>query len=233
MIWLIRLYPTRWRERYGGELEQLVHDLQPSRSTPTLVVDLLKGALDAHLQQGFAMQTTDRKAIKRGTLIAGIIWLGLSVEIFLSNVVFPSKTDNDAIPVLLSYLCVFAAFYLIGALAARDGAGRKGQVLAGLIAGALLGALTIATFAVVDNVWLDIVSQQQTKIDGLAHSGAGSMREYINNGLIGPGVFFILVFGGFGAALSLGGGLLGRRLGGPPRQAHSGPGGPTSIPETQ
>jgi hypothetical protein len=68
----------------------------------------------------------------------------------------------------------------------------------------------MATFAVVDNVWLDIVSQQQTKIDGFAHSGATSMREYINDGLLGGAVFLTVALGAFGAGLSLLGGLVGR-----------------------
>lgn len=156
------------------------------------------------------MRMSDRRAITRGMLIAGVMWLGLSVEIFLSNVVFPSKSDEDAISVLVSYLCIFAALFLTGVLAARDGAGRKGQVLTGLVAGAMIGTLTVATFALVDNVWLDIVAQQQAKIDGFAHSGAGSMREYINDGLVGAAVFLTVALGGFGAALSLSGGLVGR-----------------------
>lgn len=206
---LIRLYPTRWRQRYGAELEQLVYDLRPSTSRAALAVDLVRGAFDAHIQQGLDMQTTDRRAIRRGVLIAGIIWIGLSVEIVLTNVVFPSKSDNDTIPVLVSYLCVFAALFLTGVLAAKSDASPRGQVLAGLIAGVMIGALTIATFAVVDNVWLDVVSRQQTKIDGFAHSGAASMRDYINSGLIGAAVFLTIAFGVFGAALSLLGGSVG------------------------
>jgi uncharacterized membrane protein YeiB len=210
MIWLIHLYPARWRKRYGGDLEQLVHDLRPSTSRLALALDLIKGAVDAHVQQRFDMQTADLRAIKRAALIAAITWLGLSVEIILSNVVFPSKNDEDAISVLISYLCIFAALLATGMLAARDGAGRKGLVLAGLIAGTTIGALTVATFTLVDNVWLDIVAQQQAKIDGFAHSGAASMREYINDGLIGAAVFLTVALGVFGAVLSLVGGLVGR-----------------------
>jgi hypothetical protein len=208
---LVRLYPRRWRVRYGDELEQLIHELRPSTSRMTLAVDLVRGALDAHVEEALAMQATERRAIKRGLLIALIVWLGLSVEIFLTNVVFPSKTDDDLIPVLVSYLCVFAALFLTGTIAARAGAGRKGQLFAGLIAGMAIGALTIVTFLVVDNVWLDIVAQQQTKIDGFAQSGAASMRSYINQGLIGPAVFFTAVFGVFGVVLSLAGGLVGSK----------------------
>jgi hypothetical protein len=209
MTWLIRLYPTRWRERYGSELEQLVHDLRPTTSKVVIALDLVKGALSAHVQQGIDVQIVDRRAIKRGALIAGTVWLGLSAEIVVVNVVFPSRTDDDTATVLLSYLCIFVALFLTGTLAARDGAGRRGQVLAGLIAGALIGALTTATFAVVDNVWLDIVAQQQAKIDGFAHSGAGSMRAYINHGLIGTALFLTTGLAAVGAALSLAGGVIG------------------------
>ena len=210
MTWLIRLYPARWRERYGGELEQLVRDLRSSRSTVVIAVDLVQGAFHAHVQQGIDVQVSDRNAIKRGMLIAGTVWLGLSAEILVVNVVLPSTTDDDAISVLISYLCIFAALFLTGMLAARDGAGGKGQVLAGLVAGAMIGALTTGTFAVVDNVWLDVVAQQQSKIDGFAHSGAGSMREFINHGLIGTAVFLTVGLGASGAALSWAGGLVGR-----------------------
>jgi hypothetical protein len=207
VAWLIRLYPRRWRERYGGELEQLVHDLRPSTSTVAIAIDLVKGALAAHVQQRCHVKTSDRNAIKRGVLIAGIAWLGVSAEILLTSVVFPSKNDNDGISVVISYLCIFALLYLTGVLAARHGASRTGQVVAGLVAGALIGALTVVTFAVVDNVWLGIVSQQQTKIDGFASSGAASMREYLNHSLIGPAVFFPVFLGAFGAALGGLGGL--------------------------
>jgi len=42
----VRLYPRRWRERYGDELAAILEDLHPTRR-PAL--DLLAGALDARL----------------------------------------------------------------------------------------------------------------------------------------------------------------------------------------
>jgi hypothetical protein len=154
------------------------------------------------------LERADRRAVGRGVLVAAVVWLVLSVEIVLTNVVFPSRTDDDVAPVLVSYLCVFGALFLVGVLAARGGAGRTGQLLAGLLAGALIGALTIGTFFLVDNVWLDIVARQQAKIDGLAQSGGGSMRAYINHGLIGAAVFLTLVLAAFGTALSWIGGAV-------------------------
>jgi hypothetical protein len=210
MMWLVRLYPRRWRERYGGELEQLVRDLQPGGFRLSVALDLVKGAVAAHVRQGVVMNVVQRRSIARTAVIAGVVSLCLAVGILLSNVVFPSRTDDDAVPVVVSYLGIFAALFLTGFAVARAGAGRTGQVLAGLAAGVTIGLVVAATFAVVDNVWLDIVAQQQTKIDGFAHSGAASMREYINDGLIGVAVGLPLGLGFFGALFGLAGGLAGR-----------------------
>jgi hypothetical protein len=43
--WLVALYPARWRDRYGEEFEALL-DQEPV--TPRLVIDVIRGALDAH-----------------------------------------------------------------------------------------------------------------------------------------------------------------------------------------
>jgi hypothetical protein len=97
------------------------------------------------------------------------------------------------------------------------------QALAGLVAGSMLGALTAATFAVVDNVWLDVVAQQQSKINGFAHSDAGSMQGYIDEGLIGVPLFPSLGVGVLGAALSWADGLADRQPL-PPPPIHKGSG---------
>jgi hypothetical protein len=216
---LLRLYPGRWRERYGAELAQLVRDLEPTTPARVLVVDLVRGAVNAHLEEVIGLPAVVRSAVKRGLIVAAVVSLGLSVEIVLSNVVFPSPSDDDTVAVVASYLSVFGALVLVGVLAARVGANPRGLMLAGLVAGLVIGFVTIATFIVVDNVWLDVVSQQPQKAQGFADSGATSMRSYINHGLIGPGVFFILVFGGLGAMLSPIGGLMFRREPGAPARA--------------
>lgn len=43
--WLLALYPRRWRERYGAEMASLLSD---ERLTATLLLDVLRGAFDAH-----------------------------------------------------------------------------------------------------------------------------------------------------------------------------------------
>ena len=46
---LLRLYPRRWRARYGREFEALLND---SGMTPAQVLDVIGGALDARIPHG-------------------------------------------------------------------------------------------------------------------------------------------------------------------------------------
>jgi len=47
MNWALRLYPEWWRTRYGDEMSALMEEVPPSLGT---VVDLMKGAVMAHLE---------------------------------------------------------------------------------------------------------------------------------------------------------------------------------------
>ena len=214
MRWLLRLYPARWRERYGPEMNQLLDDLlhRPWPARLAMTVDLARGAVDAHLTKESYMSADTRHAVNRGVIVGLLVWAALSVEIVLSNIVFPAKDDNDGISVLVSYLAIFAALAMIGVLSSRTAVSTRGLALAGAIAGALIGALTIGTFLVIDNVFLDIVSQQQTKIEGLARSGGTSMRSYINHGLLSGLAFLIAFLALAGAGLAAVGGSFAREL---------------------
>ena len=67
-----------------------------------------------------------------------------------------------------------------------------------MLAGLIIAVLAMGTFAVMNNVFLSIVSHQQEKIDGLHASGLTSMRAYINASLeaTAPGMSLVLAFGG-------------------------------------
>jgi hypothetical protein len=60
MTWLLRLYPCEWRRRYGAEVEEVL--AQQSFSYRVLI-DLLGGAIDAHLKpQAFAQAANNTGA---------------------------------------------------------------------------------------------------------------------------------------------------------------------------
>ena len=64
MNWLLRLYPARWRERYGEEFGAV---LASQRASVGLVLDVISGAIDARLYPQIHPQTqhSDAKPIKR------------------------------------------------------------------------------------------------------------------------------------------------------------------------
>lgn len=64
MTWLLRLYPRDWRRRYGAEIEEVVASHPKSLQ---LFIDLLGGAVDAHLKpQAFARRLDGQTADRRG-----------------------------------------------------------------------------------------------------------------------------------------------------------------------
>jgi hypothetical protein len=201
---LLMLYPARWRQRYGAELLRLLDDLHPMpwRIRVTTAVDLLRAAIDAHLSTEHRMNPQTLAALRRGALVGLSVSAVLAVGIVLSNVAFPGGDDNDGPIVVVAYLCIFMALGYTGVLAAKVSTRRRDLALAGAVAGALIGLLAIGTFIFVDNVFLDIVSRQPTKIEGLARSGMTSMRDYLNTSLRGALIGLTLFLAAAGAGLA-------------------------------
>jgi len=86
MKWLIRLYPSEWRARYGAELEDILASRTPS---PGLIADVLLGAFDARMHP----QLDPLPATSRGPFLlpAGLrsrltpsLFVGLALYLALS-----------------------------------------------------------------------------------------------------------------------------------------------------
>jgi hypothetical protein len=104
---------------------------------------------------------------------------------------------------------LLAALLTAGALARRGSARPGAPVIAGMAAGLVLALLGMATFAVIDNAFLPIVSHQQGNLEGFRGSGMTSMRAFINGDLAAtaPGVIIVGTVAGavlapIGAALA-------------------------------
>jgi len=74
MNWLLRLYPARWRERYGEEFAAV---LASQRASVGLVLDVFAGAIDAHLhpqiQQSRAEQISSKSTQGEDTMTLAML----------------------------------------------------------------------------------------------------------------------------------------------------------------
>ncbi len=213
---LIRLYPKAWRDRYGDEFDQLLDDLGAESGRPS-TWDILRGAADAHLQgrHGMTRFFAD-PAVRRG-LLDGLVISALSaVLIVLTNVVFPggpNESDDDP-EYVIQYLIVLGVIALlliaIGVRGRRRGQNLWAGVRAGATAGVLIAVMVTLTFLIVNNLFLDIVSQQHDKRIAFASSGFTSMRAYLSVSQIEGGLFLVPVMAFVGGMLGLVGGALSR-----------------------
>ncbi|MGE5156472.1 MAG: hypothetical protein ACM3JP_03130 [Betaproteobacteria bacterium] len=225
MMRLIRLYPKRWRTRYGDEFTQLVRDLGGAVPERWLAFDIGRGALDAHWREGFGMRRllTD-PALRRGFYDGLILTALIAIDILLTVVIFPAGPDEgDSNPEYivqdLATLAVVAVLLMaIGARGRRRTADTvAGQAhlsagaRAGAAAGVIMAILVTATYLAVNNIWFSVVSQQHDKRISFAASGWTSMRSYINVVQIEGLVVLVPALGIGGAVLGLAGAWLLRR----------------------
>jgi hypothetical protein len=207
MRWLLRLYPRWWRERYGDEFAALLEDLRGDRP---VVLDIVKGAVDARLRSS--------APFKLGLVFGLPVALALAVDIVYTNVIRP--VHDDQTEVLICYASIFALQFVAGLVAARRARSPFGPALTGATAGAVIAIIVIATFVVVDNLFLGTVGRQPQKIRGLAESPFESMRLYVNVTLVVATAILVPFLTACGIAFSaLGGavrqlGAAGRRLAG-------------------
>jgi hypothetical protein len=130
------------------------------------------------------------------------------VAIILSNVVFPNYGGDDYPAVGLMYLAYFIAFVVTGYLSVKENDSLVQGTRAGAIMGFTVMIIMTATFFVIDNVFLDIVSKQPEKIEFFRNGSFNTMRESINFGLLKGLVFgsimgtvFGAIFGTIGAGV--------------------------------
>jgi len=120
-------------------------------------------------------------------LTSGLVLGALAIPLVVwTNVISPNNESDSEYTALylLAYGLLFLVFAGIGFVASR----RSHSILSGAWAGAtaalLGGAITLAAFFAVDNLFLSIVGQQVDKLQGLHDSRFVTMREYVNVNLV-------------------------------------------------
>lgn len=135
--------------------------------------------------------------------------------IVLSNIVLPSLgIEIGPAPraeTVLNALC-FGGLLLFWAMAGFLAHWRLRTLGSSLRWGATIAfihiALIMLTFFAINNIFLDIVSRQPDKLWDFQHSGASSMRAYVNIAALKGLCFVLPVFVAVGAACGTAGGIV-------------------------
>src|SRR5262245_59959964 len=131
--------------------------------------------------------------------------------ILLSHVFPTNRSDDESGGLILAvHLATFVYYGTAGFLGVRKSLQARDGIWIGALT-ALVGTyLIVATFALLDNIFLETVSQQVDKIRGFAlhQSQYVSMRSYINWSHLEAALFVVPIFGLIGAACGGFGGLL-------------------------
>ncbi len=98
---LVALYPQRWRRRYGAEMAEL---LAHQRLTAQLVVDLVRGALDARLHPELAgpiLAAAGGGMVRvppRSPRLGALLLAGLLLVLLLQGGLYAVRSQTPAMP---------------------------------------------------------------------------------------------------------------------------------------
>ncbi len=150
--------------------------------------------------------------MKRSVLLySGVIGALLSIGVVLTNVVFPTPNESDSEYTawyIVLYLALFALFGIGGLIASRRAQPARTGAIGGAVSALIILGMILLTFVIVDNVFLDVVSQQIDKINAFhSQTTYSNMRDFINSGLLAGSAFALVAGGVIGGMLGAVGGL--------------------------
>jgi hypothetical protein len=122
--YVLRLYPLTFRRRYGDEMLALLEDTEPG---PRAIIDLLRGALVAHLRPPTgltdALDPADRlRASASGVLACWVAFAAAGFGFYKTTEDAPFAAAGDAHPLLGSAHLAIQLLALVGSAAVLAGA---------------------------------------------------------------------------------------------------------------
>ena len=166
------LYPKSWRARYGEEFDAL---LAQQRHTPGAVIDLLLGALDAHLtgdRGGSSVVSRWRTPGALSFTVGGLIWFaGDAIELIGGALGFDLLTFNSARLLVVAGELIVAFGVIDHARGSRRGSALSLATATAGILGLLLGATTMLTL-VLHTIGISTAALSSTFLSGTSPGAA-------------------------------------------------------------
>jgi len=158
----------------AGDVAQRLH-VQPQSAylCPWHSLSMVISSADNVTGEPMNMLRDSRYGLYMGALFVPLIVLGH---------IFPSNRSDDEFGgwILAINLATFLYYGMAGFLGVRKSLRIRDGFRMGALTAFVGLLLIIATFTVLDNIFLETVSQQVDKIRGFEHSHFVSMRAYIN-----------------------------------------------------
>ena len=131
-----------------------------------------------------------------------ILGVGMSVFVILTNIIFPSNKTDDGVMTVFAFLFLFICFAAGGYIASRKTNSLMKGAFGGGVTALISIGMTMLTFFIIDNLFLDIVSKQPDKIWAFTHQSTYTdMQPFINYGLMRGLIFVLPVITLLGAVL--------------------------------
>jgi hypothetical protein len=196
---VVRLYPRAYQSAFDAQMLQTFKDqyddmvVQEGNAGLMFWLGVLGDAVTSIPGEHLAHLKGGERVMNKYSfgLALGIV---MSVAVVVTNVLFPSQESDSEYGLLyaLVYFGLFALFSVGGYLASKSTHSLRSGAVGGAVTALLSIGLTMLTFIIIDNLFLDIVSQQPDKLWGFQHQQAfHTMRDYVNVGLL-RGVLFVL-----------------------------------------
>lgn len=116
--------------------------------------------------------------------LGALLGLLLSCAILITNVIAPllvgHPSADDDLSESIGWI-VIAAICWIGFLKVRRTSRIRDSVTAGAVISFVAFAMAMATFLIIDNLFLSVVAQQPEKVWLFEHSRFPNMRSYLNH----------------------------------------------------
>ena len=161
---VLRLYPKRFQERFAKEMLQTFRDqLREEKTDLVFWINTLLDETGNVFKEQLNLWNGGESPVRKysfGLLLSAI----MVIAIVLTNIVFPQYGTDDYPAVGLMYLLFFVSFGITGYLSVNEKDNLIQGTKSGVIMGFTLMFIMVATFFVIDNLFLNIVSKQPEKI---------------------------------------------------------------------
>lgn len=175
---LLVLYPRTWHARYGEEMADLLATRPPRWSD---AVDLVRGALDAHLHPPTRSRIPGLAAVT-----AGAAWVVVAMGVLVEPVA-PDWPGLLAWTLPPAAIAAAASVLALAGIILGVGSGRN-LIARGAVAGGLLGSAGLATALIVAVVGgpYGVITGAALSLAGVGAIGCGSVLAARGATLLGP-----------------------------------------------